>query len=186
MLDRGGFGQGCSHANCGLVVPSHVLPLGDARHHRPDAANDVPQKLPLDHQARFELGLVSLAVPIRRPLQTSADVGSRPREAALLNASVDLYKELIEKESLDCEWQTEGVLFVFQSKEGMEHFARTDALLREQFDMGAKRLDGEELIEREPALKPGLAGAWFYERDCHLRPDRLLDRVAAGAGRSRA
>ena len=27
MLEKGGFGQACSHANCGLVVPSHVLPL---------------------------------------------------------------------------------------------------------------------------------------------------------------
>src|SRR2546427_7578276 len=27
VLDRGGFGKGCSHANCGLVCPSHVLPL---------------------------------------------------------------------------------------------------------------------------------------------------------------
>src|SRR5438552_6793206 len=27
VVDRGGFGQGCSHANCGYVCPSHVLPL---------------------------------------------------------------------------------------------------------------------------------------------------------------
>ena len=27
VLDRGRFGAGCSHANCGFVCPSHVLPL---------------------------------------------------------------------------------------------------------------------------------------------------------------
>src|SRR5437773_4955069 len=27
VLDRGHFGGGCSHANCGYVCPSHVLPL---------------------------------------------------------------------------------------------------------------------------------------------------------------
>jgi D-amino-acid dehydrogenase len=27
VLDQGGFGRGCSHANCGFVCPSHVLPL---------------------------------------------------------------------------------------------------------------------------------------------------------------
>src|SRR5512147_2496211 len=26
LLDKGGGGQGCSHANCGFVCPSHVLP----------------------------------------------------------------------------------------------------------------------------------------------------------------
>ena len=27
VVDRAGFGRGCSHANCGYVCPSHVLPL---------------------------------------------------------------------------------------------------------------------------------------------------------------
>src|SRR5437763_5170033 len=27
VVDRGSFGQACSHANCGYICPSHVLPL---------------------------------------------------------------------------------------------------------------------------------------------------------------
>src|SRR5947208_16115131 len=27
VLDRAGFGAGCSHGNCGYVCPSHALPL---------------------------------------------------------------------------------------------------------------------------------------------------------------
>ena len=27
VVDRGGFGRECSHGNCGLITPSHVLPL---------------------------------------------------------------------------------------------------------------------------------------------------------------
>ena len=27
VIDRGRFGHGCSHGNCGFVCPSHVLPL---------------------------------------------------------------------------------------------------------------------------------------------------------------
>src|SRR5947209_5900958 len=27
LLDRGEFGKGCSHGNCGFVCPSHLLPL---------------------------------------------------------------------------------------------------------------------------------------------------------------
>ena len=35
LLERGELGRGSSHANCGLVCPSHVLPLpcGRHRHH---------------------------------------------------------------------------------------------------------------------------------------------------------
>jgi D-amino-acid dehydrogenase len=29
-------------------------------------------------------------------------------------------------------------------------------------------------MELEPALKPGLAGGWYYHDDAHLRPDKLL------------
>src|SRR5438270_655584 len=36
VLDSGGFGQGCSHANCGFVCPSHVLRLA-LRARRPPA-----------------------------------------------------------------------------------------------------------------------------------------------------
>ena len=27
IIDRGRFGAGCSHGNCGFVCPSHILPL---------------------------------------------------------------------------------------------------------------------------------------------------------------
>src|SRR6516164_9827740 len=29
MVDRGQFGRGCSHANCGIICPSHLLPLAE-------------------------------------------------------------------------------------------------------------------------------------------------------------
>jgi D-amino-acid dehydrogenase len=38
----------------------------------------------------------------------------------------------------------------------------------------AKKYEGAALTELEPALKPGLAGAYYYERDAHLRPDKLM------------
>src|SRR5262249_18510945 len=31
MVERGEFGKGCSHGNCGFVCPSHVLPLAEPR-----------------------------------------------------------------------------------------------------------------------------------------------------------
>ena len=93
---------------------------------------------------------------------------------ALLNSSRTLYSELFRTEPLDAEWTERGILFVFQTPAAMDHYAQTDHLLRESFQMGAKRCDSKELADLEPALKPGLAGAWHYETDAHLRPDRLM------------
>ena len=56
----------------------------------------------------------------------------------------------------------------------MDAYAPTDQLLDEQFHCPAQRFDGEAVAELEPALKPGLAGGWFYHDDAHLRPDKLM------------
>jgi D-amino-acid dehydrogenase len=46
--------------------------------------------------------------------------------------------------------------------------------MRETFGVEGTRYDGPALTAFEPALKPGLAGAWHYECDAHLRPDKLM------------
>jgi D-amino-acid dehydrogenase len=56
----------------------------------------------------------------------------------------------------------------------MAKYAATDQLLRDVFGEGAKRIDANQLTAMESALKPGLAGAWHYAGDAHLRPDKLM------------
>jgi D-amino-acid dehydrogenase len=92
----------------------------------------------------------------------------------LLDSSIELYQELIDRESLDCEWEKKGLLFAYRSKEAFNVYSRTDRLMEEAFHCPARRYDGDALTELEPALKPGLAGGWFYHDDAHLRPDKLL------------
>lgn len=174
MLDRGGFGQACSHANCGLVVPSHVLPLAMPGAIGSTLKTLVQKNSPLRIRPGFNFGLYRWLLKFAGRCKREPMLEAGKARAALLDSSVHLYNDLIAKESLDCEWESEGCLFVFQSRHAMDHYAKTDELLRENFGMGAKRWNGEELLAKEPALKPGLAGAWYYERDCHLRPDRLM------------
>ena len=66
-----------------------------------------------------------------------------------------------------------GLLYVLGSEAGMEDFAKTDRFLTENFGVSAKRIEGDELPTFDPAIKPGLAGAFFYDDDAHLRPDKL-------------
>src|SRR5262249_18636251 len=92
----------------------------------------------------------------------------------LLTSSRALYDELMEREGIDCEWERRGLLFPYRSRERLDAYAATDRLLSESFHCPARRYDGDAVAELEPALKPGLAGGWYYEDDAHLRPDRLL------------
>lgn len=93
---------------------------------------------------------------------------------ALLQSSVGLYKQMLEDDGIDCEWQERGAYFVYQTPGGMDGYVQSDQWLQ-QFGLGAERVSGEELESREPSLKPGsTAGAWFYDMDAHIRPDKLL------------
>jgi D-amino-acid dehydrogenase len=56
----------------------------------------------------------------------------------------------------------------------MDAYAATDRLMTEVFASPARRYDGKELTELEPALRPDLAGGWYFHDDAHLRPDKLM------------
>jgi D-amino-acid dehydrogenase len=174
VLERGEFGMGCSHANCGFVCPSHVLPLA-----APGAVGSALRSLfrhdaPLRIKPRFDPRLWAWLYRFARRCTVPHMLEAGRAVQALLNSSRRLYDKLMREEKLDCEWQTNGLLFVFHSQKAMDHYAETDRLLRQSFDLAAKRYDGDALSQLEPALKPGLAGGWLYENDAHLRPDKLM------------
>ena len=92
----------------------------------------------------------------------------------LLRSSQELFKQLVADEEIECEWKEVGLLFVYQDQHHFEEFAKTNDMLRERFDVHAEPIAAGDLEQFEPALKPGLGGAWFYRGDCHLRPDLLM------------
>ncbi len=173
VIDQGVVGGACSHANCGFLVPDHVLPLTT-----PDAP------------ARALLSLVQPRAAFRVKPQLRPDLlrflfefGRRCTHGqmleaaqvlhALLEASIAEHRALLSDPQLDSDWQQNGMLFVFLSADALGRFADTDALLTREFGLAARFIDGEDLVEFEPALLDDLAGAYFYDIDGHLRPDRL-------------
>src|SRR5262245_50015303 len=125
VIDRGEFGRGCSHANCGYVCPSHVLPLAS-----PGAISSALRTMfcrtsPLRVKARFILShwrwLFAFARRCNRHDMIEAGRGIQ----ALLQSSRGLYDNLV-RSGLECEWEPRGLLFVFRSQAGMEHYAATD------------------------------------------------------------
>src|SRR5262249_41386930 len=129
---------------------------------------------PLSIKPRFDPSLWSWLFRFARRCNATDMLTSGRAIRALLQSSRALYDQLFQAEPLEAEWEARGLLFVFLTAEAMEHYAHTDQLLRENFDLGATRYDSQELIGLEPALKPGLAGGWHYLTDGHLRPDKLL------------
>jgi D-amino-acid dehydrogenase len=92
----------------------------------------------------------------------------------LLESSARLFDELITGQQLECEWERLGLIFVYETEKAWEHYAAINRITTERFGVAAEPWDSHVLAEREPALKPGLAGGWYFAGDSHLRPDRLM------------
>jgi len=174
VLDRGEFGKGCSHGNCGFVSPSHVLPLAAPGVIRQTIKALFAKNSPFSIKPRFDPALWTWLWRFARRCNERDMLSSATAIQALLNSSRTLYDELMATEPFDCEWQTRGILFVFRTAAGLEHHAHGVDLLRTSFGVNATRHDGNAVCELEPTLKPGLAGGFHYPGDAHLRPDKLM------------
>ena len=173
VIDQGDIGGACSQANCGFLVPSHVLPLTT-----PDALPTALLSL-VQPRAAFRIKPTLRKAMLRWGYEFARRCTHRHMmEAArvlqaILDASIEGYKELLADPGLDCEWQRNGMLLVFGNERALGRFADTDAMLTRELGVNARYLPGDALSAFEPALRDDLAGAYFYENDSHLRPDRL-------------
>lgn len=177
VVDSDTFGAGCSHGNCGYVSPSHILPLT-----RPGAISTTLKAMmgrnsPLSIKPRLSPSLWKWLWKFSRRCNQADMLDASLGRHLLLQSSKQLYQQLIADQELDCEWEERGLLFVFDSPQEFEEYSHTNDLLSETFGVAATPYTGDRLIELEPALKEGLGGAWHYEDDCHLRPDKLLSEM---------
>lgn len=177
VLEQGTIGCGSSHGNCGTLTPSHAAPLatpgvlGMALRWLFKADAPLHIKPSLD-PARLRW----LAAFAGRCNWRAFDRAVRAKTPLLLRSRA-LIEELVRKERLDCEFEALGTLNVFGEARG---FDQACALHERLAGAGlvADMLDARATLAREPALKPGIAGALFHPGDAQLRPDRYVAELA--------
>lgn len=179
VVERETIGAACSHGNCGLISPSHALPLAVPGVIGKTLPMMFKRDAPLRVAPRFDPTLWAWLIKFASRCKEAPMLEAAAGRHALLQSSVTLYKDLLDSEGIDCEWEDRGAYFIYSTPAGMDSYIKSDKWLQ-QFGLGADRISAEELESREPALKPGTtAGAWFYKMDAHLRPDKLMDGLKA-------
>jgi D-amino-acid dehydrogenase len=174
VIDRGKIGAACSHANCGLVTPSHVLPLAEPGVLQMGLKAMFDRNGPLRIRPGLNFSLWSWLLKFAKRCNEKDMLNSAAGIHAILQSSRGLYDQLIASESLNCEWQPKGVLFVFKTPAGLDHYAEVDQIQGKNFGAYAQRMTRGEVLDFEPALRDDIAGAWYYPQDGFLRPDRLM------------
>jgi D-amino-acid dehydrogenase len=180
LLERGTVGHGSSWANCGLVVPSHAVPLplpGVARRALADLLRpDAPFRI----RPRLDPALWAWLWRFLRSATRAKAARAAAARAGLLRLSSATLAEWIEREKLDCAWERAGLLVVYATDAALAA-SRLVHELEAEVGVESRALDGSGLSAAEPALRGGLAGGRFYPGDSHLRPESLvaeLERVA--------
>ena len=173
VMDRASIGGACSHANCGYVCPSHILPL------------TVPSAIPMalksllkprsPFKVKFSLSpnYVSWMLQFAKRCRERVALAAGHHLKAILDASLVEYKNLIADQQIDCEWRESGLLHVFQNQNALDAFARENDWVQSEYQCGAKRIAANELPVLDSTLRSDLAGGFLHEHDASLRPDLL-------------
>ena len=102
---------------------------------------------------------------------------SLPLMASLGHKTRALYDQLVEQESLECNFAARGYYDVFRTTAGVEAAVHEVSMMRAE-GFHPERLGGDELREREPALKAGIVGGVFYPEAATLDPHRFVLEMA--------
>ncbi len=167
-----------AHANCGLLVPSHVTPLaapgvlGQGLRWMLDASS------PFYIAPRPSPALVRWLWLFRAACSTERADAAAPTLRALHETSARLHDELAAEHGEEWLFHHDGELQVFETAAGLaaaaEDVERARALGVRVEDVGA-----EGARHLFPGLRCELAGAFFFPEDGHLDPLRFTRTVAA-------
>jgi len=177
VLDQATVGSGSSHGNCGTLTPSHATPLAMPGVictalrwlSKPDA--------PLRIKPRWDPALLRWMLGFAARCNWKDAARATMAKAPLLIRSRELIEELVRTQQLACEFKALGTLNVFRDPSNFEH-ARDSLALLADAGIRVDVLDAAQTLAREPALKPGIAGAFFNPGDAQLRPDRYVAELA--------
>jgi len=175
VIDRGQIGAACSFANCGLISPSHVFPLPGPGAIRHGIAAMLKKNGPLRIKPGLNVRLWWWLTQFGLHCNLRDRMSGGHGRHALLSYSREFYVNFIPERKIDCDFEAKGCLMVHGSQKTLDEFDEINAVLDKEFDMGAQKLVGDELVAKEPAIKPNTAaGAWYYPQDAHLRPNLLV------------
>lgn len=177
ILEQAEIGSGSSFGNTGLIVPGHSIPfahpgmLGKGLKWmlRGDSPFYIKPRLNRDLLVwLWKFQGASNEQQMRKGLRSLAELGY---------ASLRLLERLVVEEGLVCDYHQNGWLMAYSTKEGLRE-ATKEARLLGEYGVETKALGKEELLRKEPALRPNLAGGILFPNEAYLNPAQFVDSLA--------
>lgn len=177
LLEQDVLGHGSSWGNCGLLLPSHVLPLNSMDNLIRGMRWMFKRDAPLHIRPRLDIRLFQWLLRFALHSTPTAIDRAATARAAMLNGARELFEALILEEEIRCEWQASGVFYLFRDERAFQHFKGVNEAIR-KYGTGCLAISSMDLKEREPSVRSSVAGAWLDPGAAWLRPDRFMTEMA--------
>jgi D-amino-acid dehydrogenase len=184
VVEQGLVGRGSSFGNAGLIAPSHSIPLPAPGVVRQGLRWLTNPESPFFIRPRANAALARWLVRFACSSRRAPMLRGIPVLRDLNRLSTALYAELAQAAQTDLGYKPTGVLNVYAGEAVFAH-GRWESELLAQHGVPSQVLTGEELVEAEPALRDGLAGAVLWPEDGYVDPAAFvaaLERDLAGRG----
>ena len=165
--------SGCSHGNCGLIVPSHFVPLASPGMLKSGMKLIFDAKSPVSLPVLKNIGNIPWFLKFIKAASQEHVRRSAPALYSLNAESKKLYSEIHSQNPEKLEWQEKGLLMTSTTSKGFEEEIEI-AKIANDLGIETKILDVGGLKNIQPEVKFNVSGAVWYECDAHIHPAKYL------------
>jgi D-amino-acid dehydrogenase len=181
VLERDELGKAASYGNAGCIAPGH-LPINKPGRVRQALKSVFDPVSPLYVAPRFDPALVKWLCSFSRTCTEEHVELSMRALGPLGHASRALFDELIQTEKLRCWFCRGGYYEIYLTERGLEA-AEQETQMVSRYGFHPELRSGDELREREPAIKDSVVGGVFYPEAATINPYDFVVELADRAER---
>lgn len=165
--------SGCSYGNCGLIVPSHFVPLASPGMLKAGIKMMFDKTSPVSFSLLKNTGEIPWFLKFILASKKEHVRKTAPELLKLNLESRNLYREILSQCPENVEWQERGLLMACATSKGFDEEIEI-AKMASGLGIETRVLDKQALLEIEPDVKFNIAGAVWYECDAQLHPFKYL------------
>jgi D-amino-acid dehydrogenase len=180
VIEKGDVASGSSFGNAGLLCPCHSTPIAMPGVLTQGLRWLLDAESPFYIKPRLDRDLINWLWRFRSYCNQAAFERAVPLIRDMQRASLDLYRELIDREALACNFAQNGGLVLYRTESGFEH-GRHEARQMQQFGLQMTILNAAQARALEPGIHTQVCGAVHCEEDAYLTPHLFVQGVAQAA-----
>ncbi len=174
VVERGAAERdGCSFANAGMVVPSHIVPLASPGVVEQGLRWMWNPESPFHVKPRLSGDLLDWGWKLWRAATRDHVERAAPVLRDLHLASRACFEEWAAQWDNAFEFVEKGLLALCKTERGLEEEARVAAFAR-RLGVAADVLSAAQVAALEPSIRMTIAGGVYFPQDAHLTPARLM------------